>query len=437
MKSARTAILLALLIVSALAGLGWFFFLRPPTPLDINKVGGTILVYEIGESPFKPGKLDELATAVHERLRDIGHHSPTVSIVPPRQIEIAVVRELGHEDQVQAIKDLLATVGRLEFRIVANRHDDRLALDVAEDFFKAAAADWESLRKVVQDKFLDGKPGPLDGVLFDDVDGLVSRLVMRKPILNSQDVRQFVGMVYRPGKQLLQLRQAAKAGLPPPPPIPKPSNHFIIANEGDRGASYTWMPLSRNEIASLAGSQPRDWDETIAESLQTGLPFHSRKGAGFPLFGGPGYEAILYAQMQSHTSGKPAPVCYLLMRDPEKGKEITGTHLDSVQDTVTQDGNTAVGVQFTRKGGDLFYELTSRNKPDSDLGRRCLGIVLDGQVMVAPGVESPIREHAIIHGRFTRTEVSNMVRVLRGGELPLPLKPVPVREEVIEPGAKP
>src|SRR5262249_25630194 len=52
-------------------------------------------------------------------------------------------------EEVERIKDLIQRVGSLEFRILANRHDDEAAVKAAKDYFKAAADSWkEFLGKV-------------------------------------------------------------------------------------------------------------------------------------------------------------------------------------------------------------------------------------------------------------------------------------------------
>src|SRR5262245_20690748 len=46
-------------------------------------------------------------------------------------------------EEVEKIKDLIQRVGSLEFRILANRHDDDAAVKAAEEYFKAASESWD------------------------------------------------------------------------------------------------------------------------------------------------------------------------------------------------------------------------------------------------------------------------------------------------------
>src|SRR5262249_52109077 len=71
---------------------------------------------------------------------------------------------------------------------------------------------------------------------------------------------------------------------------------------------------------------------------------------------------------------------------------------------------------------------TSLNKPTSSKFMTHLAIVLDGQIMSAPTINSVIRGDGQIHGRFTQKEVDQLVNILRSGALPATLKPQPVSE---------
>src|SRR5262249_5968524 len=115
---------------------------------------------------------------------------------------------------------------------------------------------------------------------------------------------------------------------------------------------------------------------------------------------------------------------FMLVRDPEKGKEIKGddlTYAGLGQDERNQPG---VRFKFNNKGSQLFYELTSKNKPSQT--HRQLAIILDSQIMSAPSIRQPIRGEGIISGKFTTNEVLRYVDILRSGALPATLKQLPV-----------
>ena len=75
-----------------------------------------------------------------------------------------------------------------------------------------------------------------------------------------------------------------------------------------------------------------------------------------------------------------------------------------------------VGLTFNAQGGRKFADLTARN-----VGRR-LAIVLDGKLQSAPRINEAIPGgEAVITGRFTPDEATDLALVLRVGALPAPV----------------
>jgi preprotein translocase subunit SecD len=72
-------------------------------------------------------------------------------------------------------------------------------------------------------------------------------------------------------------------------------------------------------------------------------------------------------------------------------------------------GRRAIGLELDEAGAEKFYTLT-RNHID-----RAMAIVLDGQVLSAPSINSAIRSRAIITGKFTEREIRNMIIALQKG----------------------
>jgi preprotein translocase subunit SecD len=131
---------------------------------------------------------------------------------------------------------------------------------------------------------------------------------------------------------------------------------------------------------------------------------------------------------------------FFLVRDPEKGKAITGGNLYTVSETVDRMSRPAVAFRLNNQGGDLFFELTAKNSPtgpEDNRFYRHLAIILDGQIESAPRLISAIHSEGQITGNFTSKEVQNLVRILRAGALPARLKPLPVGEIHVEPGTTP
>lgn len=102
--------------------------------------------------------------------------------------------------------------------------------------------------------------------------------------------------------------------------------------------------------------------------------------------------------------------------------------LENAYPTNDQVGRRAIGFTFNVKGGDLFYNLTSKN------ANRPLAILLDDVAISAPNInEGGIRERGIITGSFTPTQVTDMVNKLNAGSLPARLIEQPISERVIGP----
>lgn len=68
-----------------------------------------------------------------------------------------------------------------------------------------------------------------------------------------------------------------------------------------------------------------------------------------------------------------------------------------------------VRFEFDKEGGKRFYDLTSEN-----IGKR-LAIVLDGEVISAPGISSAIGSTGQITGSFTPEEARTLAKLLKSG----------------------
>ncbi len=116
-------------------------------------------------------------------------------------------------------------------------------------------------------------------------------------------------------------------------------------------------------------------------------------------------------------------------------KEITGKYLIGASaGTDDKTNNLSVKFSFDTQGGNLFWELTSRNKPagtGENTFHRQLAIILDGQIQSAPLLNEPIRTEGQITGNFTPAEVDSLVRILRAGALPATLRSLPVSENTM------
>jgi len=103
--------------------------------------------------------------------------------------------------------------------------------------------------------------------------------------------------------------------------------------------------------------------------------------------------------------------------------------LDNSYPTSDDMGRRAIGFHLDVRGGNLFWNITSKN------GGRPLAILLDGIAISAPQInpEHPIGQSGIIMGTFSQTEVGDMVNKLNAGSLPARLIEQPISERVIGP----
>ncbi|MGH8001440.1 MAG: protein translocase subunit SecD [Brasilonema sp.] len=103
---------------------------------------------------------------------------------------------------------------------------------------------------------------------------------------------------------------------------------------------------------------------------------------------------------------------------------LTGKYLKDAYGEPTSGSGWQVAIRFDDKGGELFAELT---KQLAGTGRS-IGIFLDNELISSPTVEPKFAttgitgNAAVITGRFTTQEASDLGVQLRGGSLPVPVE---------------
>jgi preprotein translocase subunit SecD len=124
-------------------------------------------------------------------------------------------------------------------------------------------------------------------------------------------------------------------------------------------------------------------------------------------------------QGPSEVPGDTGRAFYLVRRIPM----VTGQDLRNARPSVDEFNQPMVSFSLNSEGVAKFSRATSEN-----VGRR-LAIVLDGQVVSAPVIQSAITTtDAQITGRFTQQEVVDLSLVLRSGALPASLTYLEQRE---------
>ncbi|MFN4258986.1 MAG: protein translocase subunit SecD [Gemmataceae bacterium] len=286
-------------------------------------------------------------------------------------------------EEVQRIKELIKRQGQLQFRILANTTDDKEAIDIAQEYYKGAA--------------------------------------------DNPELKQ-------------RLDRMAREGLLPPVPEE-------LAN-GTLGHHYEWIEIGPNYRKSLGLLNENQKNPDPTSLWQRAAAARER---GETLLVGP--NLLLYSREATsrHLSpenrpGGKEPKLYeyfLLTRKPvgddsTDGLVITGNpyRLVSAQEDVDRHLKRAVNFRFNTAAGDRFYDITYANRPTGQRGSeiiRQLAIILDGELMSAPNIQSPIRESGQITGDFSAEEVKTLVDILRSGALPATIKPKPVSENTIGP----
>jgi SecD/SecF fusion protein len=335
------------------------------------------------------GNLQALVTRIRETHPEVDKeekdHKPTD---PPTPLTDFLVkhradRRFVTSEEVQEFKELIAQVGNLEFRILANPTDDKEGIDAAQKEIETAPGGDEDKDKA------GNKPSKLDDLALE--------------------------------------------GKPPDPPNGgKPFSN---------GYSYHWFEIGRVELHSMKLNSAHEADgpgsawATIANKRKQG------KAVLLPM--GSGSDAILIysreipsaRQVQLPKKDQDKKYEYfVLTRDPKidertgQPKNITGK--DLVDASAGMDPlKPEVHFRFNSHGADWFQELTSENKPKDGV-RRYLAIILDGQVNSAPYIKETIRDQGVITTSGPK-ETNRLVRILKAGALPATLKPLPVSEQTM------
>jgi hypothetical protein len=204
------------------------------------------------------------------------------------------------------------------------------------------------------------------------------------------------------------LRQRGSDRLPPEP--------LKAAREGVPGHSWaeigpSQLLLLRLDDASEKGPDNHAW-KAAAEARDKGDPVVLTTGLR---------NCVVWSRAYTpakRPGGKEAEgkrfEYFVLLRDPEPGKAVTGKHLAEVKPGLTDDEQRCVVFKLTKEGGELMHDLTSRNTD------RAMAIVVDGVVISAPTIASALQTHGRIVGVFSQDDVEQLVAKLRADIAPPP-----------------
>jgi preprotein translocase subunit SecD len=227
-----------------------------------------------------------------------------------------------------------------------------------------------------------------------------------------------------------ELEKRAKGGQPPPGPELKGNRSFAWSTGNGNGwATYSWIELGREarvEDEMVAGPEVSEPRRQAAEARAKNLPvvvadslllFYSR-----PCVNG---------DLPPEERQRKEYEYFYLARDPPPEKVILGKSLQSARPGFDQ--VPVIDLAFDSPTGDLIFELTSTNLPDRHRFRRHLAVILDGSILTAPAIFSPVRSEVRLSGgrNWSETQADALARILRSGALPVKLKATPVEERVV------
>jgi preprotein translocase subunit SecD len=252
---------------------------------------------------------------------------------------------------------------RLEFRILANEVDEPKALEAAKNVFLSAKKD-EKVKK--------------------------------------------------------ELERLAREGKPPRP----------LALATGKTPGYTWVEIGPVMLKYLelddetATDDKRTQDRKVAKSARDkGEALTLKTQEGCLLFS----RICLDTGLSKEARDRKKFDYFLLTRDPQKGKTLTGEYLIGAKFTERPPNELElefkiphrreIELEFGKEGGSLMFELTSANRPSPDDDRsefrRCMAIIVNGKVFSAPELRDPIKSKAIISGVFPTEEAKALADGLR------------------------
>ena len=448
-------------VVLATAIVGWAYYYGK-FRLGVDLVGGTILVYEVdkskqGDQEVKP---EELAAALKRRIdpadllnvtiRPAGGETPRVEIILPTGgqgqqkaetdawhklvSEVAAKYPLP-EDNDKAYDSVQFGKKEALVRLASDLHKDvkpKEISDFVEEHYKVAqggrraltSEEVENIKNLIQQQ------------------GRLEFRILANPIDDAEAIKRAEDYLKNPD-HAEALRGMEVRGDPPPQPLAEDGGKaFPVTLSGETiNYTYSWVEVGKEYLYSL------HLNNDAAKNLAWSGPWNAvdsvrdKEGIRFPPVGGGQF--LLYSRkIQTPARLSPKDVqqgkqyeYFILTRNSELGKEITGDYLSQATSGPSQRGEPAVHFGFNSDGANLFYELTNLNKPAKAEGsfERQLAIVLDNSIRGAPGLRGAIRDRGEISGGFTQKTVQELVTILRAGALPATLKQNPVSENSMGP----
>jgi hypothetical protein len=387
-----------LAIVVAIAGVALLLWLRIRSAKpDFATVGGTILLYEMEEQDPSVEIFDANEALIVETIerRLAGLDLPvTVRAAGPGQVEFLVARRENHADDVRRVKERFSRRGKLELAILANDKDDAEGQQAARQSVRQAKDGDERARK--------GQPprGPVNSA---GAGPMLFAITLPRGHVSEVSYRWVE--LGRPMRQLLELDTeagAARVPLDEPSKLADASGRFLL-----QGALF-FARRCANENLTVEDRRAKKTDIfVLARDVEISGGDRSRP---VPRLGGHQLTRADAASVRPQGAHEP---------------KATAHH--------------GIDFGFHEEGIRLLAELTGKNVPSGseeggDQVKRHLAFVLDNVVLAAPVINAAVRDgKGEIRGAFTQEEVRDLVAILRGGSLQIPLRPAPSAETTVAP----
>ena len=351
--------------------------------LGIDLGGGTILEYEVDQQKKDEvvavgggqGLMAKMVDSIRQRLDPAGVRQVSIRESGPERIEIKIPRV--SQAEVELLKRKLVTAGNLEFRILADQEMDATIVRRAEDESGA------NLR-VIKD---EDQPARKSEPLHD----------------------REVAVARNSAEDVVTLNGIERARW--------------ITVEADKAAAVRSDPDLITRLSS-DGKQIQQLiilGRELAEWMEVGMK--KSKVAG--------QKPTPRIMVDAFTVQRPRDDGGLDVLVKIDDQNVTGGYLTGANPGVSE-GRVAVNFNFKVAGAKKFGQLTGANVRQSGRKRR-LGIVLDGELLSAPSLNSVIRDSGQITGDFTQDDVDWLVGVLNAGSLPAALNKIPISEQRVEP----
>src|SRR5262245_16077103 len=287
-----------------------------PRRPDIQRFGGTVLVYETeSTTSLSDPDMTRLVETVQMRFGSLRHISVKPEGDHAVRVEIPMQEGINHAADVERTRRIMTQRATLQFRIVANWHDDEQGITAAREMYQL------------------------------------------------EEVK----------RRALQL---AGAGSPPEsPPLLQEERGFKCRTCPDRPVTYSWFRITTEDWTDLGFSLTPGDQQALADAREKGETYLvevSDREASYLLYAREEAEARGRAPVYYVLCQNPVPC-----RTGEPGVP-DGSCVHSVQLANWDGESKCVVLQFTARGAAIVEDLTSRNVHSDGVRGRRLATILNG-----------------------------------------------------------